>query len=131
MINKEEIIELASNFKFRSREYNLVEKLGDYYLNRPKLDNEVGEAFNIIAEYRPQGRSGGKTRFKEAINLISKALSDKDKELESGEQTILKMLDIVCKNDTLDGNLIRLEFLKMFENNVEKEQILEAQNKQK
>lgn len=41
MITIEEIIELASNFKFRSKEYNLIEKLGDYYLTQPINDTKV------------------------------------------------------------------------------------------
>ena len=103
MINKEEIIELASNFKFRSKEYNLIEKLGDYYLNQPKLDGDVGKAVSKNKEYFLElynykykfGSCSIKDCFLANENTIQQTLSDKDRRIERQEKRISDLNDML------------------------------------
>ena len=81
MISRKDIIELASNFKFRSKEYNLIEKLGDYYLTQPKLDSEVEEYFRLDTKEKIEGLSiyedNKKRELKSKIKQILEAHNEK------------------------------------------------------
>ena len=68
-------------------EINLLEQ----YINTPSLDSDVEVSLNIMWEYRPQGRTNGKTRFGKAINTIRKSLSDKQAKIINYERLLVEV----------------------------------------
>ena len=55
-ITHNDIVDLASNFKFRSKEYNLIEKLADFYFitNQSQIKTTCPNCFVKLTFQLPQ-----------------------------------------------------------------------------